>query len=66
MLQLPPFVLDGSLAGMDDDSDSDVHFEDEWEEVPGPQAPLTAAAGAAQAADTGDILVNLRGALWGL
>jgi hypothetical protein len=39
------------------DSDSDVQFEDEWEEVPGPQAP-----NAAVAADTGDIYINLNGA----
>jgi hypothetical protein len=40
------------------DSDSDVQFEDEWEEVPGPQAPNAAAA----AAVTGDIYINLNGA----
>jgi hypothetical protein len=39
------------------ESDSDVQFEDEWEEVPGPQAPSAAAA-----ADTGDIFINLNGA----
>jgi hypothetical protein len=42
-------------------SDSDVEFEDEWEEVPGPQAPDAAAA-----ADTGDILVMFHSGVGGV
>lgn len=43
-----------------DDDDSDVVFEEEWEEVQGPQAP---AAPATAAAGNGDITIYLNGAL---
>jgi hypothetical protein len=43
-----------------DDEDSDVVFEEEWEEVQGPQVP---AAPATAATDNGDITIYLNGAL---
>lgn len=39
-----------------DDEDSDVQFEDEWEEVQGPELPTAAAAAAG---DMGDITIRL-------
>lgn len=44
-----------------DDEDSDVQFEVEWEEVPGPQVPPAPAAAAA--AGSGDIIILLNGEL---
>jgi hypothetical protein len=50
--------LDSIVEGMEDE-DSDVVFEEEWEEVQGPQvaAPATAATGSE------DITIHLNGVL---
>lgn len=55
----------------DEENDSDVVFDDEWEEVAAPVAPAPLQSGGAAAAadskadaDAGDITIYLAGACW--